>query len=70
MSSKTKDLLKNKPLAAEENKLTSRARKGDADAFGCLVELFQDRVYNFSYRLTGGDREKAWDLSQEAFCRA
>ncbi|MHC4942139.1 MAG: sigma-70 family RNA polymerase sigma factor [Planctomycetota bacterium] len=53
----------------EEKELVTLARKGDKAAFEGLVGLFQDRVYNLSFRLTG-DRERAWDLSQDAFLRA
>jgi RNA polymerase sigma-70 factor (ECF subfamily) len=53
----------------EEKELVRLARKGDRAAFAGLVELFQDRVYNLSFRLTG-NRERAWDLSQDAFLRA
>lgn len=49
--------------------LVGRARQGDRTAFEGLIDLYQDRVYNLSFRLTGQEA-KAWDLSQEAFMRA
>ena len=52
-----------------EGELIRRAQGGEKEAFGDLVELLQDRVYNFSFRLTG-NRDRAWDLSQEAFLKA
>lgn len=42
--------------------------KQDATAFGELVQRYQDRLYNFLYRMTG-NREDAQDLAQETFLR-
>ncbi|MBU0753996.1 MAG: sigma-70 family RNA polymerase sigma factor, partial [Planctomycetes bacterium] len=53
----------------EDRALVLRAIKGDKAAFSNLIELYQDRVYNFCYRLTAQEA-RAWDLSQEAFLRA
>ena len=53
----------------DERKLVQEAVGGDKRAFEGLVDLYQDRVYNLSYRLTGR-QDLAWDLSQEAFMRA
>lgn len=49
--------------------LFRRARSGDRGAFGSLVLLYQDRVYNMLVRMVG-DREEARELAQEAFTRA
>lgn len=46
--------------------LLRRLRRGDERAFGELVRLHQDRVYDLVYRMLG-DREEALDLSQEIF---
>lgn len=53
----------------DEGKLVQEAIGGDKNAFEGLVDLYQDRVYNLSFRLTGR-QDLAWDLSQEAFMKA
>ena len=45
------------------------ARDGDRDAFGKLVERYQDRVFNTLFRVLGS-REDARDVTQEAFVQA
>ena len=47
----------------------SHARKGDADAFGHLVEIYQGPVYNLCHRMLG-DAAEAEDAAQETFLRA
>lgn len=49
--------------------LIQRARSGDRDAFGVLVERYMRRAYLQALGLVGS-REDALDLSQEAFVRA
>ena len=49
--------------------LVSACLAGRSDAFGVLVQRYQDRVYPTLYRLTG-NVEDAHDLMQEAFLRA
>jgi RNA polymerase sigma-70 factor (ECF subfamily) len=49
--------------------LIGRTRRGDVEAFGRLVERYQDYVYNAAYHLLGGDQE-AEDIAQEVFVRA
>jgi RNA polymerase sigma-70 factor, ECF subfamily len=49
--------------------LIVRAQRGDADAFGRLVERYMRRAYAQALGLVGS-REDALDLSQEAFVRA
>ena len=41
---------------------------GDPDAFRPLVEHYQDRVFRIALGVIG-NREEAWDVSQEAFLR-
>jgi len=48
--------------------LLRKARGGDRLAYGQIVELFQDRLYNAVLRMVG-DREEAAELTQEAFTR-
>jgi RNA polymerase sigma-70 factor (ECF subfamily) len=47
----------------------SRARSGDPEAFGKLVQQFQGPIVRYLYRLTG-DNELARDLAQDTFVRA
>jgi len=53
----------------EREALLERARSGDRTAFSDLVRLHQDEVFTLANRLVG-DRERAADVSQEAFIRA
>jgi RNA polymerase sigma-70 factor (ECF subfamily) len=48
--------------------LLQKAQKGDRGAYGQIVLLYQDRLYNAVLRLVG-DREEARELTQEAFTR-
>lgn len=48
--------------------LLRKAQNGDKAAYGQIVLLYQDRLYNAVLRLVG-DREEALDLTQEAFTR-
>jgi RNA polymerase sigma-70 factor (ECF subfamily) len=49
--------------------LIAECRSGRTDAFGPLVQRYQDRLYPTAIRLTGGV-EDALDLLQETFLRA
>ena len=49
---------------SEEADLIARSAGGDLDAYDRLVGLYQDRVYQVAYRITG-NREDAWDAAQE-----
>ncbi len=55
--------------AARAADLLRRSAGGDRGAFGQLVVLYQDRLYNAVLRLVG-DRDEAAELTQEAFARA
>lgn len=48
--------------------LLLKAQRGDRSAYGQVVELYQDRLYNAIVRLVG-EREEARELTQEAFTR-
>lgn len=49
--------------------LVARAREGDPEAFGLLVERYMRRAYAHALAIVGS-RDDALDLSQEAFARA
>ncbi len=56
------------PANQRELELLRRAQRGQREAYGQLVILYQDRLYNAVLRLVG-DREEARELTQEAFTR-
>lgn len=43
--------------------------KGDQNAFGEIVELYKDKVFQICFRMLG-NRHEAEDMAQEAFVRA
>ena len=56
------------PAAGRAIDLLRRARDGDRGAYGQLVVLYQDRLFNAVLRLVG-DRDEAAELTQEAFSK-
>jgi RNA polymerase sigma-70 factor (ECF subfamily) len=54
--------------ARPDVQLLRKAQAGDRAAYGQLVVLYQDRLYNAVLRLVG-DREEALELTQETFTR-
>ncbi len=48
--------------------LISKARSGDRWAYGQIVQLYQDRLYNAMLRMVG-EPEEARELTQETFAR-
>ncbi|HEY7088128.1 MAG TPA: sigma-70 family RNA polymerase sigma factor [Tepidisphaeraceae bacterium] len=55
--------------ASREAELFRKAQSGDRGAFGQIVLLFQDRLYNAILRMVG-DSDEARELTQETFTRA
>jgi RNA polymerase sigma-70 factor (ECF subfamily) len=55
--------------ASGDADLVRRARRGDVEAFGEIVERHQNHLYNAAYHLLGSE-EDAEDVAQEAFVRA
>jgi RNA polymerase sigma-70 factor (ECF subfamily) len=53
----------------DEAELLERARKGDSEAFGVLVERYQRRVANVALAVVH-NQEDALELAQETFVRA
>ena len=53
----------------DEKAIIEQVLAGDNNAFGGLVERYQDKVYNLALRMCG-NADDAFDLAQEAFFRA
>ena len=59
-------------LMVEKNsevELIRRSQKGDTEAFGRLVEKYQNRIYGYIYHLIG-NKTDAEDITQEVFIKA
>ena len=56
-------------MHADEEPILKRCRSGDLDAFGELVERYEDRVRRTAFLLVG-NRDDAQDVAQETFVRA
>ncbi len=57
--------MKNPP----DGMLLDRCRSGEVEAFGQLVQRYQQTVFNVCFRMLG-ERREAEDLAQETFIRA
>lgn len=62
-------LRKVQPDSAAEMALVERCRRKDFDAFGKIVDAYQNRVFGFVRRMVG-DVDDAADVTQEVFVRA
>ena len=58
-----------RPMEALIKERISQVLKGDQNAFGEIVELYKDKVFQICFRMLG-NRHEAEDLAQEAFVRA
>ena len=54
---------------ADISELVHRAKQGDDEAFGMLVEQYQDKIYGYVFRMLH-DSDEAEDVAQEVFIRA
>lgn len=57
------------PDKVSDEELVTRAKAGDRNAYGDLVERYQKRVYSVAYGILR-NRADAWDIAQEAFVKA
>jgi RNA polymerase sigma-70 factor, ECF subfamily len=57
-------------ITVEDEHLARRVQRGHTADLAVLVERHHSPLLGFLYRLTGGDRALAEDLTQEAFLRA
>jgi RNA polymerase sigma-70 factor (ECF subfamily) len=55
-------------MEPDANQLLEKARRGDREAAGELIELFYERIYAFLRRLTANEADAA-DLTQRTFGR-
>ena len=53
----------------DEKRLIEQVLRGNQEAFGSLVEIYEKQVYNICLRMCGNP-EDAKDLAQEAFVKA
>lgn len=53
----------------DDRDLILKARRGDVDGYNALVSRWEKRVFSYLYRSVG-NREDAFDLSQETFLKA
>jgi len=51
---------------SDQSDLIKRARDGDEDAFGAIINLYRHRVIGYCYRMIGSDAE---DIAQEIFIK-
>lgn len=56
-------------MSTDDHQLIQQCLNGDPNAFGTLVERYQDRLYSTVYRLLN-NAEDAQDVVQEAFVHA
>lgn len=55
--------------ATIEKEILLRARDGDQEAFEHIVYTYERPIFSFIYRLIGGHRDDAAELTQEAFLK-
>ncbi|RYG22400.1 sigma-70 family RNA polymerase sigma factor, partial [bacterium] len=65
----TQSLFRSKATESTESALIERCRKGDAEAFGRFIDLYQARVIGFVRRMVP-NQDDAADVAQETFLRA
>ena len=56
-------------VSTQEKEILARVSAGQTEAFAEIVRLYQDRIFNTCWRISG-NLEDARDLTQEAFLKA
>ena len=56
-------------MRSSDHAIVKRCLEGDVDAFGLLVDRYQNAVYGLCYHMLGNFAD-AQDLTQEAFVKA
>lgn len=51
-----------------EQELIEKSQAGDIEAFGELISIYEKKIYNLAYRISGNS-EDAFDISQETFIK-
>jgi RNA polymerase sigma-70 factor (ECF subfamily) len=69
MGQNNKSNMDDQLMALTDQELLEYCRKGDMDAFGLLIEKYQDRLFNAILRMVN-NYEDARELTQDAFVRA
>ncbi len=62
-------MTENSTAQVDISELVHQAKQGDDEAFGMLVERYQDKIYGYVSRMLH-DPEEAEDVAQEVFIRA
>ena len=70
ISVKTLSPLERQLTAPTDEELARRVQRGGTSELAVLIQRHHSPLLGFLYRLTGGDRSLAEDLTQEAFLRA
>src|SRR5512136_866761 len=70
ISVKTHSPLERQLTAPADEELARRVQRGGTSELAALIQRHHSPLLGFLYRLTGGDRSLAEDLTQEAFLRA
>ena len=56
-------------VSPSPEELASRSQRGCQDSFAQLVQLYQNRIFNYLWRLTGNPHD-AEDITQDTFLKA
>ena len=63
------EIFNRKYIDVEDEQLMSLSQDGNQAAFEVLYERYKQRLFNFFFRMLGGQSEKAQDFLQDTFLR-